>query len=82
MKATAIPQSVIKVAKHRLELGKSKIQLIAKWQQYDVYTVNYEETMTIGLPELYLWDGNSVRVVCGIEGEELLRKLDVIEENF
>jgi hypothetical protein len=63
-----IPRKVIEAARGRKHLG-GKLEVIGKYNRKDVYSYVYNIPMTIGMPELYLWDGNVVQV---IEGEEAL----------
>ena len=61
-----IPIKVIKAAQGRKHLG-GKLEVIGQYKGKTVYSYVYTVPMTIGMPELYLWDGNKVQV---IEGEE------------
>ena len=72
----AIPQEVIKAAEGEAFLGGS-LQLLCKYEGEEVYSYVYDEPVTIGMPEFYLWNGKRVRIVVGGEGEELLAKLPI-----
>lgn len=61
-----IPKKVIKAARYRISLG-GNLTKVGKYNGLDVYTCKFDEVMTIGLPEVYLWDGTNVKVVSGEE---------------
>ena len=69
-----IPIQVTRAASFRLDMG-GKIKLIGKYKGNDVYSVVYDEAMTIGLPELYLWNKRTVKVVSDFDAVELLSKI-------
>ena len=72
----AIPQAVIKAAESRKDLGGT-LQRLCKFKGEEVYSYVYDEEMTIGMPELYLWNGKRVRVVSEEQAEKLLAKLPI-----
>lgn len=67
-----VPAAVKKAAKGRKHLGGT-LEMVARYNNKDVYTYTYAVPMTTGMPELYMWDGVSVEV---IGGEEALRILN------
>ena len=67
-----IPKQVIKAAEGRKHLGGT-LKVIGERNGAVVYTYFYDTPMTIGMPELYLWDGHKVVV---IEDEEALHMLN------
>jgi hypothetical protein len=62
-----IPQPVIKASKQREALGNGHLERIGKWNGKDVFSFVFDETITVGLPEYYLWDGKRVKVVAGVD---------------
>lgn len=61
-----IPQKVIEAAGERMSLGGNPVK-IGEHQGSEVFICEFKEEMTIGLPELYLWDGSHVKVISGEE---------------
>lgn len=59
-----IPKDIIKLAESRKDLG-GVLQLIGKYKGKEVYSYVYSEPMTIGMPEVYLWDGVHATLVGG-----------------
>lgn len=66
-----IPKKVIEAAEERIAIG-GQLAKIGEYKGFEVYTCEYQEEMTIGLPELYLWDGSRVKTVCGEEAPEIM----------
>ena len=66
-----IPVKVIKAAEDLKHLGGT-LELLGKYNGKDVYTYSFPEPMTIGMPILYLWDGNKVQVVSGEESLSII----------
>lgn len=71
-----IPQQIIKAAESRKHLGGS-LQRLCKYKGEEVYSYVYDEEMTIGYPELYLWNGHRARTVSGESGLKLLSELPI-----
>lgn len=69
-----IPKQVIEAAANEIQLG-GHVVFECEYKGEQVYDCSYDEEMTIGLPIFYLWNGERVKVVDGIDGEELLLKL-------
>lgn len=63
---TMIPKKIIEAAADRISLGGYPAK-VGKYKELDVFTCKFDEEMTIGLPEVYLWDGTNVKVVSGEE---------------
>ena len=61
-----IPQAVMNAAADRKHLGGT-LKLLGHNKGKEVYTYFYPEPMTIGMPELYLWDGARVQTIGGEE---------------
>lgn len=61
-----IPKEVIEAAGERMSLGGYPVK-IGEYKGSEVFTCEFKEEMTIGLPELYLWDGRRVKVIAGEE---------------
>ena len=72
----AIPQQIIKASESRKHLGGS-LQRLCKYKGEEVYSYVYDEEMTIGYPELYLWNGHRARTVSGESGLKLLSELPI-----
>ncbi|MBQ2501191.1 MAG: hypothetical protein II524_01860 [Bacteroidales bacterium] len=58
------PAAVRRAAKSRLKLG-GYIIYIGQYQGQEVYTCKFDEEVTIGPPEVYLWDGHKVTTITG-----------------
>ena len=58
------PAAVRRAAKSRLNLG-GYIIYIGQYQGQEVYTCKFDEEVTIGPPEVYLWDGLKVTTITG-----------------
>ena len=61
-------------ARERIELG-GRLILLSKDGDTEVYTCTFEEVVTIGEPEVYIWNGTSVKTVFGEEAWEYLPEL-------
>lgn len=72
MSKNVIPPAVIDASKERASLGVGKLALVGHLNDSDVYSYKFDEPLTIGMPELYLWDGSTVSVLSGFEAEEAL----------
>jgi len=66
-----IPKKVIEAAEERIALGGQPVK-IGEYKGVEVYSCEYQEEMTIGLPELYLWNGSYVKIVGGEEALEIM----------
>ena len=51
-----IPKEIIKIASDCSHLG-GRISKIGRIKNADIYTYVYPEEMTIGIHDVYLWDG-------------------------
>ena len=58
------PAAVRRAARSRLNLG-GYIIYIGQYQGQEVYTCKFDEVVTIGPPEVYLWDGHKVTTITG-----------------
>lgn len=65
------PAAVRRAARSRLNLG-GYIIYIGQYQGQEVYTCKFDEEVTIGPPEVYLWDGHKVTTITGENALELL----------
>ena len=65
------PAAVRRAAKSRLNLG-GYIIYIGQYQGQSVFTCAFDEEMTIGEPEVYLWDGKKVTTITGENAFEVL----------
>jgi hypothetical protein len=65
------PAAVRRAAKSRHNLG-GYIIYIGQYQDQSVYTCAFDEAMTIGEPEVYLWDGKKVTTITGENAFEFL----------
>ncbi len=63
--------AVRRAARSRLNLG-GYIIYIGQYQDQSVYTCAFDEAMTIGEPEVYLWDGKKVTTITGENALEFL----------
>ena len=63
-----IPKKVIEAAEERIALGGKPVK-IGEYKGFEVYSCEFREELTVGLPELYLWNGSFVKIV---DGEEAL----------
>lgn len=61
-----IPIEIIEAAAERISLGGFPVK-IGEHNGYEVYSCEFDEEMTIGLPEVYLWDGSTVKIIAGEE---------------
>ncbi len=71
-----IPQAVVKAAEDRKHLGGT-LTMVGKYKKQEVYTYIYAEPVTIGMPELYLWNGKSVQTIVEEQALELLHKMPI-----
>lgn len=71
-----IPQAVIKAAESRKDLGGT-LQKLCKFKREEVYSYVYDEEMTIGMPELYLWNGKRCKTIDGDFALTYLAKLPI-----
>ena len=65
------PAAVRRAARSRLNLG-GYIIYIGQYQDQSVYTCAFDEAMTTGEPEVYLWDGKKVTTITGENAFEFL----------
>lgn len=63
-----VPKKVIEAAEERIALGGQPVK-IGEYKGFEVYACEFQEEMTVGMPELYLWNGSFVKIV---DGEEAL----------
>ncbi len=73
---TEIPQIVIKAAEGRKHLGGT-LQLVGKYRKQEVYTYIYTEPMTIGMPEVYLWDGKRAQTINEEHALDILNRMPI-----
>ena len=66
-----IPKEVVEAADERISLGGKPVK-IGEYKGSEVFICEFREEMTIGLPELYLWDGFSVEIVGGEKALEIM----------
>ena len=61
-----IPKKVIEAARGRIDAGGTLCKVNRRGNK-DVYTCVFPEDsqVTIGLPEIYLWDGSKVEIIVG-----------------
>ncbi len=70
------PKAVIKAAEGRKPLGGT-LQLVGKYRRQEVYTHIYAEPMTIGMPEVYLWDGKIVHTIQEMRALKILNRMPI-----
>lgn len=70
-----IPKAVIKAAESKASLGSGNIAFIGKYKGCNVYTYQYNEELTIGLPEIYITIGPFVKVVTGYKAVIILNAI-------
>lgn len=73
-----IPKEVMKASESRKHLG-GELRKIGTYNGRDVYSYIYREPVTIGYPELYVWNGKDVEVVK--EEEALLLQSAISEQH-
>lgn len=73
-----IPHLVIEAAEGRKFLGR-RLRVLCKYNNEEVYSYEYDEEVTIGYPEFYLWDGVRCLIVTRQDALELLGKLNIEE---
>lgn len=61
-----VPSAVKKAARHLTRMGGHVVPLCTR-DGKTVYICEFDEEVTIGLPEVYLWDGQNVETVFGEE---------------
>ena len=66
-----IPKKVIEAAGERITLGGYLVK-IGEYKGLEVYICEYNEVMTIGMPDVYLWDGSKVEIIGGEEALEIM----------
>ena len=71
-----IPQSVQKAARERMSLTGGRIVLLTVINGADIYALSYDEEMTIGLPEYYVYKDGKVEVVSGVKALEITSQLE------
>ena len=69
-----IPNAVLKVAEDRTCLG-GIIKYFGDLKGEEVFSYEYNEPVTIGLPVIYLWNGKRVKVIEGDKALEILNSL-------
>lgn len=69
-----IPKKVIQVAEDRSSLG-GKLKLFGKYKDCQVYSYEYSEPVTVGLPVIYLWDGSKVGKMIGENALSILSSI-------
>lgn len=73
-----IPKQVIKAAEGRKHIG-GVLRMFGHYKGFEVYSYEYAEEVTIGMPEIYLWDGTNVKVV---DGEEALNLISLFPSSL
>lgn len=69
-----IPDKIQKAAQERVDLG-GKVILLGEHSGREVYVCEFEEPVTIGLPEVYLWDGQIAQTVIGEKAANIISAL-------
>ena len=64
-------QLLEKAAEERLELG-GHLVLLGEMDGQQIYTVEFDEIMTVGCPQVYVWDGEKVDTISGDEAGLLI----------
>lgn len=67
-------QLLEKAAEERLELG-GHLVLLGEMDGQQIYTVEFDETMNVGVPEAYTWDGEKVDTIRGDHAGLLIASL-------
>lgn len=70
----AIPKQVTEAAKGLADYGGTIIK-IGFYKSQEVYSWHFDEPVTIGLPEIYLWDGQRARTICGDKAVKIISDL-------
>lgn len=71
-----IPKEVIEAARGRRHLGGT-LQLVGKYRKQEVYAYIYTEPMTIGMPEVYLWDGKRAQIINEKHALDILNRMPI-----
>ncbi len=71
-----IPQAVLNKARELLSSYDCEVQMIGVYEQKEVYIINFHEDVTIGLPEVYLWDGKNCKTICAPDSFHILKSLE------
>ena len=66
---------ITEAARSRLELG-GHIELLYEKDGKEFYICAFDEEMTIGAPEVYVWDGKEVKTVSGEEAWALMPSIE------
>ena len=66
------PKAVVKAAAARASLGSGKIILLGRYKGSKVYIYEYKDSLTIGLPEIYISVGPFVKVVKGLKALNII----------
>ena len=69
----SIPSAVRKAARHRTRLGGHVVPIGVR-DGKTIFICEFDEEVTIGLPEVYLWDGENVVTIFGVEAFDYLPK--------
>lgn len=69
-----IPEKVQKLAQERVDLG-GKVILLGGYEGKEVYICDFEEPVSIGLPEVYLWDGEAAQTIIGKRAADIISAL-------
>lgn len=69
-----IPKQVTEAAKGLADYGGTLIK-IGNYQGQEVYSWHFDEPVTIGLPEVYLWDGQRAKIVYGDKAVKIISDL-------
>lgn len=71
----SIPKEVIEASKELSQLYDGTLELIGNYKGSSVYSLKFKEPVTIGLPEIYLWDGKTAKTVYGDKSLEILSSI-------
>ena len=69
-----IPEKIQKAAQDRVDIG-GKVILLGEHNGREVYICEFEEPVTIGLPEVYLWDGEAAQTIIGERAADIISAL-------
>lgn len=69
-----IPEKVQKAAQERVDLG-GKVVLLGEHSGREVYVCDFDGPVTIGLPEVYLWDGVVAQTIIGERAADIISAL-------
>ena len=64
-----VPKEITALAQERIELG-GRVVKIGERNGFEVYSCEYDQEMSIGLPEVYIWDGEKAELISGEDALE------------